>query len=72
MNKLVCSVIPKHQTSNLFEKPCQSKQLDIAFVGSTCSTAKTQLLQIQDLKTKAVCLPHCGGYAIFPLLHNVE
>lgn len=31
-----------------------------------------QLQQRQDLKTKAVCLPHCGGYAIFPLLHDVE
>ncbi len=69
---LVCSVYPCHQISNLFEKPCQSKLLDIAFIGSTRRMAITQLRQSQDLKTKAVCLPHCGGYAIFPLLHDIE
>ncbi|KAA0702693.1 hypothetical protein E1301_Tti011221 [Triplophysa tibetana] len=70
--KLICSVFPDHQTSNLFEKPCQSKILNIAFIGSTRSKSATQLFQPQDLKTKAVCLPHCGGYAIFPLLHDIE
>ncbi|KAA0723981.1 hypothetical protein E1301_Tti021452 [Triplophysa tibetana] len=70
--KLICSVFPDHQTSNLFEKPCQSKVLNIAFIGSTRSKSATQLFQPQDLKTKAVCLPHCGGYAIFPLLHDIE
>lgn len=71
-NRWHIGVYPCHQTSNLFEKPCQSKLLDIAFIGSTRRMAITQLRQSQDLKTKAVCLSHCGGYAIFPLLHHIE
>lgn len=70
--KLVCSVYPAHQTSNVFEKPCQSKLLNIAFICSTRSMATTQLLQIEDLKAKSVCLPHRGGLAIFPMLHYTE
>ncbi len=69
---LVCSVIPDRRASNLFEKPCQSKLLHIAFVAIIDSMAKTKFLQIQDLKCKALCLPHRGGYAIFPLLHKIE
>ena len=69
---LICSIIPHHQMTNLFEKPCQSKLVNISFVANVESFAKEELLQSKDLKQKAVCLPHRGGYAIFPLLHEME
>ena len=66
-----CRFIPEKHTSNLFITPCESKLIDIAFIGNTTyRMARTKILQSSDLKRKAVCIPYRRGHAIFPLLHN--
>ena len=66
-----CRFIPEKHTSNLFITPCESKLIDIAFIGNTTyRMASTKILQSSDLKRKAVCIPYRRGHAIFPLLHN--
>ncbi|KAK9535820.1 hypothetical protein VZT92_008176 [Zoarces viviparus] len=69
---LVADVIRQDDTQDLFESPCKSKLFDIVYVISPIEKAKSCLLQRKDLHRKAVCLPYAEGFAVFPLLHDME
>ena len=70
--KFLCDVISQGSMYNLFERPCNSKLLNIVFVRNLTDRTRQRLLERQDLNRKVVCLPYCKGYALFPLLHEVE
>ena len=70
--KFLCDVISQRTMSNVFEHPCNSKLLNIAFVQNLTDRTRQRLLETQNLNRKVVCLPDCKGYALFPLLHQVE
>ena len=71
---LVCDVIRHRHTENLFESPCASKLLNIARVRQIdrLHGLKRKLILTTELRRKVVCLPMNEGYALFPMLHDIE
>jgi hypothetical protein len=69
--KLVCDIVRQRDTRNFFDKPCESKFVNIVYVKSRPRSAR-RLLEKKDLHRKVVCLPYSGGYVLLPLLHGVE
>ncbi|CAJ1071694.1 hypothetical protein IRJ41_004681 [Xyrichtys novacula] len=70
--KLVADVITLGDASDLFEKPCKSKIINIAYVDRRMDQAHRQLVDKREVVKKAVCIPHSDGFAIFPLLHGIN
>ncbi|KAJ8365092.1 hypothetical protein SKAU_G00139230 [Synaphobranchus kaupii] len=69
---LVADVIRLDDAHDLFEKPCRSKLINIAYVEKEMDVAQRRVLEKKELLRKAVCLPFSEGFAIFPLLHNMD
>ena len=70
--KLVADVLPLDEAKNLFEKPCESKLVNIAYVDRQMDQLHRRQVDKRELMRKAVCIPHLEGYAIFPLLHCMD
>ena len=70
--RLVCDVIKQRHMSNFFHSPCESKLINVVYVGNLRDKAKRMLLERKDLHRKAACLPYRVGYVLFPLLHGTE
>ena len=70
-NTFVADIVHPHHGDNLFTRPCPSTLLKVIYVPSF-NTCRRRLLHKEELKQKAVCLPHRDGYVIMPLLHSPE
>ena len=70
--KLLADVVTLNDANDLFEKPCESKLINILYVDSRMDQAHRRLVDKRELKRKAVCIPHSEGFAIFPLLHSMD
>ncbi len=70
---VVCDVLHQRYTSPLFEKPCNSKLLNIVYTRNGQGRMKRRQLLETDLFRKVACLPHeNGGSVLIPLLHGIE
>lgn len=69
--KLVCEVVRQRDADNFFEKPCDSKLVNIVYIGGRTRTSR-KLLEKCELFRKVICLPYSSGHVLFPLLHGVE
>lgn len=66
---LVCRVVGEHQTQNFFVVPCESKLIDIVFIGKQ-KTYKKRVIQKTSLARKCVSLSYRDGLVCLPLLHG--
>lgn len=71
---LVCDIIGQIHMHEFFEIPCNSKMLNIAFIGNSRlkEKLKKKVIDRNSISRKVVCLPYSDGYVFFPLLHGVE
>jgi hypothetical protein len=71
---LMCEVLNQKRVCDFFDSPCSSKLINIGFVRDVVihESSRMQMLKVEDLQRKAVCLPYMDGKVIFPLLHNTE
>lgn len=70
--KYVCDVFKLCNVGSFFDQPCDSKLINVMFIKNLRDGARRKLLERRDFMRKIVCLPHTGGYVIFPMLHGVE
>ena len=70
--KLVADVVTLDDANDLFEKPCKSKIINIAYVDGRMDQAHRRLVDKRDLLRKAVCITYSEGFAVFPLLHSMD
>ncbi len=69
---VLCDVLHQRYTSPLFEKPCNSKLLNIVYTRNGQGRMKRRQLLETDLFRKLACLPHENGSVLLPLLHGIE
>lgn len=71
---LACDIIGQVHMQNFFESPCNSKIMNIAFIGNNHLKQKLRkkLIDRSCIARKVVCLPYGDGIVFFPLLHGVE
>ena len=73
-SKLACEIIGQIHMQNFFESPCNSKIMNIAFIGNNHLKQKLRkkVIDRSCISRKAVCLPYDDGFVFFPLLHRAE
>lgn len=71
---VVCDIIHQISMQDFFEKPCNSKILNIAFIRNSRLNQKLRkkVIDRKCLIRKVVCLPYSDGFVFLPLLHNTE
>lgn len=70
---VVCDILHQRYTSPLFEKPCNSRLLNIVYTKNGQDRMKRRQLLETDLFRKVACLPHeDSGSVLIPLLHGIE
>ena len=69
---LVCDLFKMRTMQSLFETPCDSKLINVTYIRCLRNEARRSILSKEALQKKCVCLPHNGGYAVFPMLHDIE
>ncbi|KAL1268706.1 hypothetical protein QQF64_034069 [Cirrhinus molitorella] len=67
----VCDVVKHRHTVDLFDKPCPSKLLNIAYIGNGRRFRRKEVKE-KDLNRKVACLPFNNGSVMIPLLHGIE
>ena len=68
-----CTVLNLKNMESLYDKPIDSKVLSIAFIVDMEKIKKTEkIVPTSDFVRKVLMLPHKTGYAIFPVLHELE
>ena len=67
----VCDVIHLRDAESFFQKPCDSKILNIIFIRNF-EKARRKLIERCDLARKAMCLSHKRGFVMIPLRHGPE
>ena len=68
----LCDVYKLDNLKNIFSKPAISKHFNIAYLDVSHVSCKRMVLESSSFERKMVCLPYKDGYALFPLLHEVE
>ncbi|XP_073722626.1 uncharacterized protein [Misgurnus anguillicaudatus] len=68
---VVCDVIKLRHTVDLFDKPCLSKLLNIAYIGNGRRFQRQEMKE-KDLARKVACLPFNNGSVMIPLRHGIE
>ena len=66
-----CDVYKLKNMQSLFTEPEDSKQFNIAYITDTTLFSKKRLHKSSFMR-KVVCLPFKSGFAVFPMLHEVE
>lgn len=68
---VVCDVIKQRHTAALFDKPCSSKLLNIAYIGNGHRFQRKEVKET-DLGRKVACLSFNNGSVMIPLRHGIE
>ena len=68
---VVCDVVKQRHTVDLFDKPCPSNLLNIAYIGNGRRLRRKEVKE-KDLGRKVACLPFNNGSVMIPLLHGIE
>ena len=72
-DSFLCDVVKTRYLDNFYDFPMNSLELNIAiFPNRNKRKLKRKILQKDDFLRKCVCLPEQRGFAIFPLLHEIE
>lgn len=68
----VCEVYHLDHLDSFFDTPCNSKLINIALLRDERRPGKRKLIELKDLRKKAVCLPYGNGFVLIPMLHGSE
>ena len=68
---VVCEVIKQSHTVDFFDKPCQSKLLNIAYIKNSV-VFKRREVDERELIRKVACLAVNNGSVLIPLRHGIE
>ena len=72
-DKYVCEIIKPTLVNSFFEKPLDSKELDVMFIKNIDQIRKViRTISISELHKKVVILPYKSGYVCYSLLHEIE
>ena len=69
--EMLCDIIRINQTENFFRNPCDSKLVNVVFVGDRCGMSR-RLVERSEIDRKVVCLPYFDGFVLLPMLHGME
>ena len=69
---LECDIFNFDHLDNVFNNPYESKRFNIFLVRNVNRSTSRKKLHVDNFIRKAVCVVEQRGFAIFPLLHEVE